>query len=90
MSSTYLSAHRMHELSITQELLRIIDEKAREAGVAQVHRVHLRIGRYAGVVEDALLFSFEVLSHDSITGGAEVRIEQTGGDELQVISFEGE
>jgi hydrogenase nickel incorporation protein HypA/HybF len=80
----------MHELSITQELLRIITDRAREAGISKIHRITLKIGSYAGIVTDALLFSFEVLSRGSMTEGAEVVVEQGESDELQVVSFEGD
>lgn len=80
----------MHELSITEELLHIINEKALEAGISKVYEINLKIGEFSGIFSDALLFAFEVLSKDTITEGAIVKIEKSNGDELQVLSFEGD
>jgi len=80
----------MHELSITEELLQIINEKALEAGINKVYEINLKIGEFSGIFSDALLFAFEVLSKDTITEGAIVKIEKSNGDELQVLSFEGD
>lgn len=80
----------MHELSITEELLRIICRRAAEENITRITRVTLRIGRYSGVMEEALTFAFEVLSEGTMTEGAEIRIEESQGDELQVLHFEGE
>ena len=50
----------MHELSIAHSLVEIAEEAAAKAGVARVTVVHLRLGVLAGVVQDALLFGFEI------------------------------
>lgn len=111
----------MHELSIAEELLRIIDAEARKAEIRKVYRIDLRIGEFSGVVPDSLEFAFEVLSRGRVTEGARIVIEQVspsffcaecgrpmksdetsccecgcerirmvGGDELEVVSFEGD
>jgi hydrogenase nickel incorporation protein HypA/HybF len=80
----------MHELSITEELLHIISQRAAEENITRVFNVTLRIGRYSGVMEDALLFAFEALSQGTMTEGARIHIEKSSGDELQILSFEGD
>jgi hydrogenase nickel incorporation protein HypA/HybF len=80
----------MHELSIAEELLNIITEKARQAGIGKISRINLRIGEFSGVLPDALVFAFEMLSRDTISQGARIEIEETEGSELQVLSFEGD
>ncbi|AGG06887.1 MULTISPECIES: hydrogenase maturation nickel metallochaperone HypA [Dehalococcoides] len=60
----------MHELSITEELLKTIVAKAEEAKARNVSRINLVIGEYAGVVEDSVKMCFEILSQDTIANGA--------------------
>ena len=111
----------MHELSIAEELLKIIFENAIKAGIDKVSKVNLRIGAYSGIFPDSLEFAFEVLSQDKMTEGAQLIIERVtprficqqcnrsvesdrdycencgsdeivmlGGDELEIVSFEGD
>jgi hydrogenase nickel incorporation protein HypA/HybF len=111
----------MHELSIAEELLQIIEKRASEEGIRSVERINLRIGEYSGIFPDSLEFAFEVLSKGKLTEGASVEVEMVSpkflcgkcgdavisqetncpkcgsedltlqcGDELEIISFEGE
>ena len=111
----------MHELSIAEELLRIIEKRASEEGIGSVEKIELRIGEYSGILPDSLQFAFEVLSKGKLTEGASVEVEMISpkflcgkcgeevisyetncpkcgsedltlrrGDELEIISFEGQ
>jgi hydrogenase nickel incorporation protein HypA/HybF len=111
----------MHELSIAEELLDIIEKRAGQEGIQKVDRINLRIGELSGVFPDSLEFAFEVLSKGKITEGAYLDVEMSavkvrcalcgkyvisgeescpscgssefslsGGDELEIISFEGD
>lgn len=66
----------MHELSIACNLVEIVEEAARTAGAARVTRVRLRLGDLAGVVEEALRFSFPVAAQGTLAEGAELAIER--------------
>jgi hydrogenase nickel incorporation protein HypA/HybF len=65
----------MHELSIAEELLEIIETRAQGAGIGRVERITLRIGEYSGIMPEALEFAFSVLSRGRITEGAEIEIQ---------------
>jgi hydrogenase nickel incorporation protein HypA/HybF len=111
----------MHELSIAEELLAIIEKRASQEGIRKVERINLRIGEYSGILPESLEFAFEVLSQGKLTEGASIEIELVSpkficgrcgtsvpspergcpncgscelslgsGDELEIISFEGE
>lgn len=67
----------MHELSIACDLVEIADHAARKAGARRVTIVRLRLGALAGVVEDALRFSFPVAATGTLVEGAVLAIEQT-------------
>jgi hydrogenase nickel incorporation protein HypA/HybF len=50
---------RMHELSIAMSIVDMAQEEAERRNV-HVDAVHLELGALAGVVKEALLFSYEV------------------------------
>ncbi len=65
----------MHELSIAASIVDIVDEAVESRGQGRVAVVHLKLGAMAGVVEDALLFSFEVAAAGTSVEGARLDIE---------------
>jgi len=66
----------VHELSIAESIVDIVAETVERRGAGRVAAVHLRLGALAGVVDEALLFSFEVAAAGSPVEGAELRIEK--------------
>ena len=66
----------MHETSLMQNMLAIVERAARDAGEGPVRVIHLRIGELAGVGIDALRFAFEVLSAGTAAEGGALEIEQ--------------
>lgn len=62
----------MHELSITQNILDITLEKAKEAGANKVIKINLTIGELSGIVDDCVLFYFDFLNKDTIAAQAEL------------------
>ncbi len=65
----------MHELSIAVSIVEMVEENLPSEDV-KVKKVNLRIGNFAGVVKDALLFSFEIAAKDSQLENATVEIEE--------------
>lgn len=66
----------MHELSIAQNIVEIAEAAAIDAGATRVQAVHLRLGVLAGVVTSALLFSWELVTQDTLLEGASLEIEE--------------
>jgi len=66
---------KMHELAITQSMLRIALERAQEAGATRIKAIDLRIGRLSGYVPEAVEANFEILSPGTLAEGARLRIE---------------
>lgn len=62
----------MHELSIAQSLIEIVD---RHAGGRRVTRVEVKVGRLRQVVPDALSFAFELVAEGTPVEGAELVLE---------------
>jgi hydrogenase nickel incorporation protein HypA/HybF len=65
----------MHELAITQSLLQIALDKARESGAKSIRRINLRIGRLTGYVPEAVEMNFGLISPGTLAEGAQLRIE---------------
>ena len=64
----------MHELSITQSILNIVNEHAQRAGAAKVTTINLTVGELTGFVDDSLQFYFEMLSPGTLAEGARLNI----------------
>lgn len=66
----------MHELSIIQNVVSVAVEAAEEAHASRVLSVTLRVGALAGVVRDALLFSYDVASAGTLLEGSKLLVEE--------------
>lgn len=66
----------MHELSIAYSLVEIASQAALEVKATRVEVVKLRLGVLAGVVKEALLFSYDVVIEDTILAGSRLEIEE--------------
>lgn len=66
----------MHELGVTQSMLDIALEKAKEAQASRITRINLVIGEMASIVDDCLQFYFDFLSEDTIASGAALSFER--------------
>ncbi len=60
----------MHELSVTQSILDIALEKARESQASRIKRINLVVGELSSIVDDCVQFYFDFVSSDSIASGA--------------------
>lgn len=69
----------MHEMSLSQGVLDVIESAARRDGFARVLTVWLEIGRLATVEPDALRFCFDVVTRGSCAEGARLEIVTTPG-----------
>ena len=69
----------MHEMSIAESVLGIVEDTARREGFARVSEVRLEIGRLAAVETGALRFCFDVVMRGSLAEGARLAIEETPG-----------
>jgi hydrogenase nickel incorporation protein HypA/HybF len=66
----------MHELSITQDVIRTVVEHTDGRTVAGVR---LRIGALAGIVPDAVRFCFDLATQGTLLEGAWLEIEDEPG-----------
>lgn len=64
----------MHELSLAESMLQIIEDAAVAQQFAQVRVVWLELGSMAGVEQDALRFCFDAVARDTVAQGARLEI----------------
>jgi len=65
----------MHELSIAQNIVEIIQEHVPISGLPLVKNVKLKIGELAGVVPDSLEFCFDVITEQTPMRNAVLVVE---------------
>jgi hydrogenase nickel incorporation protein HypA/HybF len=72
----------MHEMSLAESMLQIIEDAARKDGFRHVKTVWLELGQLASVEREALCFSFEQVKRDSIAEEARLEIIEISGKGL--------
>jgi hydrogenase nickel incorporation protein HypA/HybF len=65
----------VHELSVALSLLEGVVERAESEGIERVTGVNVRVGAFSGIARDALLFSWDLATADTIAAGSALRIE---------------
>jgi hydrogenase nickel incorporation protein HypA/HybF len=67
----------MHELAITEGILKVVLRHAAASGAGQVVGVSLRIGELSDLSDEWLQRYFDYLSRDTIAAGADIRVERS-------------
>jgi hydrogenase nickel incorporation protein HypA/HybF len=66
----------MHELSLAESVIHIVESAARKAGADRVTRVRLAVGALAHVDPDALLYCCELVARDGVAAAAVFDIDR--------------
>ena len=69
----------MHEMSLAEGVLQLVEETARREGAKRVKLVVLEIGRMSSVQPEALSFCFDVVTRNSVLEGAALEIVDVPG-----------
>ena len=69
----------MHEMALTEGILRILEDNARHHAYTRVRKVWLEIGPLSHAEPEALKFCFEVVRDGTIADGAELILVETPG-----------
>jgi hydrogenase nickel incorporation protein HypA/HybF len=69
----------MHEMSLAESVLQIIEDAAHQQRFTRVRAVWLEIGQLACVEQEALRFGFDVVTRGSIAEQARLEIVETAG-----------
>jgi hydrogenase nickel incorporation protein HypA/HybF len=66
----------MHEVTVALGLLEGVERFAAEQGILRVEAVNVRVGALSGIVRDALLFSWDVATVETLAAGSTLNIEE--------------
>lgn len=69
----------MHEMSLAEGMLQIVEDTARRNDATKVSVVWLEIGTLAQIERDALRFCFDAVARGGIAEGARLEIVDTPG-----------
>lgn len=69
----------MHEMSLAEGVLQVIEDYAEKEGYSRVKTVWLEIGRLSGVEVEAMRFCFDAVTRGSLAEGAALEIVETEG-----------
>ena len=69
----------MHEMSLAEGVLQLIEDAARQQEFSRVTAVRLEIGELAGVEVEAMRFCFDAVTRGSLAEGARLEIVATPG-----------
>jgi len=74
----------MHELSLTQGVLNILEDYAKANDFSRVKTVWLEIGKLSHVEPEAMTFCFDTVMKGTIADGAKLEIVETPGQAICV------
>jgi hydrogenase nickel incorporation protein HypA/HybF len=66
----------MHELSVTESILKIAVEYAEKNEAARVTDLYLVIGRLSSIVDDSVQFYWDIVSADTMCAGSKLHFER--------------
>ena len=66
----------MHEITLSQRALEIIEQQAQQAGARRVTGVWLKVGAFSCVEARALTFCFELVCRGTLAEGCELHIAE--------------
>jgi hydrogenase nickel incorporation protein HypA/HybF len=64
----------MHEMSLCESIMGIIEDEAKRQGFTRVKRVRLEIGALSGAEPEAMRFGFDAVTRGTLAEGAELEI----------------
>ncbi len=65
----------MHELTITENILRVVVPAAEKAGAKRILKIRMKAGELSGIIPSYLEKCFEQVSEGTIAQGAELILE---------------
>ena len=65
----------MHELPITEEIIKIAEKHARDAGASKIVSIRLVVGESSGYVGESIRMYFDIISKGTLCEGASLEIE---------------
>jgi len=65
----------MHELPITEQIIKISVEHGQKARASKIDRIRLVVGERSGYISESIQMYFDIISKGTLCEGAELEIE---------------
>jgi len=78
----------MHEVSLCESVIRIIEKQAEKDGFKRVEKVTLTVGERSGASTESMAFCFPFVAKGTIADGATLEFVSTTGADLRVSSLD--
>lgn len=66
----------MHELAVTESILKIAERYAQQAKASRVTDLYLVIGALSSIVDDSVQFYWEIMTEESICAGSKLHFQR--------------
>ena len=66
----------MHELPVTQSIVRIASEEAKKNNVKIVKEIRIKVGKLTGLIPNCIQYYFDIISKGTVVEGAKLNIEK--------------
>jgi hydrogenase nickel incorporation protein HypA/HybF len=66
----------MHELAVTESILKIVQTHAQQANAKAVTDVYIVLGRLSSIVDDSVQFYWDFISQDTLCAGSKLHFER--------------
>jgi hydrogenase nickel incorporation protein HypA/HybF len=66
----------MHEMAVTESILRITLDHAERAHAGRVSAINIKLGQLSSLVDDSIRFYWELIAADTIAEKADLRFER--------------
>jgi len=64
----------MHELAVTESILEIATQTAKEHAATKVTDIYLRLGQLSSIVDESVQFYWDIISQGTLAEGAELHL----------------
>lgn len=78
----------MHEVSLCESILKILEKKAVEEDFTRVVKIELTLGELSGASQESMAFCFPLVAKGTFAEGAELEFVSTPGNDLRVSQLE--
>jgi hydrogenase nickel incorporation protein HypA/HybF len=78
----------MHEMSLCESIVKIVEKQARKENVCRVVKVRVALGELSCASEESLSFCFPIVAKGTLAENANLEFIHTDGDDLRVVEVE--
>ena len=78
----------MHELPITQSILKIALKHANEANAKRIENIHIVMGELSTNVDDSVQFYWDIIAKDTLAEGAKLQFRRVPAELQCMACFE--